>query len=104
MILNSSAFAADVRYCGYVSRTIDGSIKRSTTTIRRFQALYPCPSTGKITGACQGWSKDHIVPLVCGGCDTVENMQWLPNTIKSCSDDHCKDRFEQTVYKTEFCK
>lgn len=60
MILNSSAFAADVRYCGYVSRTIDGSIKRSTTTIRCFQALYPCPSTGKTTGACPGWSKDHI--------------------------------------------
>lgn len=41
---------------------------------------------------------------VCGGCDTVENMQWLPNIIKSCSGDQCKDRFEQIVYKTEFCK
>ena len=42
-----------------------------------FQKLYPCPSTGKTTGACPGWEKDHIVPLCRGGADTVQNLQWL---------------------------
>ena len=42
-----------------------------------FQRQVPCPSTGKTTGACPGWERDHIVPLCRGGSDTVANMNWL---------------------------
>jgi hypothetical protein len=28
-----------------------------------FQRQHPCPSTGRATGACPGYIKDHIVPL-----------------------------------------
>ena len=34
-------------------------------------------------------------PLASGGCDSVTNMQWLPKTIKTCTDDDCKDRWER---------
>jgi 5-methylcytosine-specific restriction endonuclease McrA len=37
----------------------------------------PCPATGKSRGACPGWQVDHRIALVCGGPDTVENLQWL---------------------------
>jgi 5-methylcytosine-specific restriction endonuclease McrA len=42
-----------------------------------FQREFPCPSTGKTTGACPGWERDHVVPLCRGGSDTVQNLQWL---------------------------
>jgi len=43
---------------------------------RAFQASHPCPSTGRSSGACPGYVKDHIVPLKRGGADKPENMQW----------------------------
>jgi len=43
---------------------------------REFQLTHPCPWTGLTSGACPGYVKDHIVPLVCGGRDAVSNMQW----------------------------
>ena len=43
---------------------------------REFQRLHPCPSTGKRTGACPGYIKDHVKPLACGGPDSVSNLQW----------------------------
>lgn len=53
---------------------------RSTTAIRHFMKLHPCPSTGKTTGACPGWTMDHIKPRACGGPDIPENMQWQTKT------------------------
>jgi len=41
-----------------------------------FQREFPCPSTGKTTGACPGWTRDHWIPLACGGPDTIDNMVW----------------------------
>ena len=49
---------------------------RSTLVKREFQLTHPCPSTGLTSGACPGYVKDHIMPLVCGGPDAVSNMQW----------------------------
>jgi Domain of unknown function (DUF4429) len=46
---------------------------------REFQREHPCPSTGKSSGACRGYPRDHIVPLTCGGLDDVSNMQWCPS-------------------------
>lgn len=100
VLVTSGAYTLveDARYCGAPARDSDGVILRDRAVLRQFQQRYPCPSTGKTTGACPGWYKDHVVPLVCGGCDTMENLQWLPGEIKSCGGKVCKDRWEQRVY------
>jgi hypothetical protein len=41
-----------------------------------FQRANPCPSTGKLRGACPGYVVDHIRPLCAGGPDSPANMQW----------------------------
>lgn len=94
----SAKLEHDFRVCGEPARDKDEGILRSDAVKSKFQRLHPCPPTGLRAGACPGWSKDHVIPLVCGGCDSVENMQWLKNTIKSCAGTDCKDRWEQKVY------
>lgn len=49
---------------------------RSQATTRAFQNTNPCPSTGKTTGACPGFIKDHVIPLCKGGPDAPANLQW----------------------------
>ena len=49
---------------------------RSAAVKHEFQLTHPCPATGLTSGACPGYIKDHIVPLVCGGPDAPSNMQW----------------------------
>jgi hypothetical protein len=95
------AFAqTDPRFCGAPARDADGSIHRSTAQKAAFVRMHPCPATGQVSGACPGWSVDHVVPLACGGCDAPANMQWLPLTIKACAGTQCKDRWERKVYET----
>ena len=62
---------------------------RSQSVKNEFQRQHPCPSTGRTTGACPGYVKDHIVALDCGGPDAVSNMQW--QTIAAA---RAKDRWE----------
>ena len=62
---------------------------RSREVTREFQREHPCPSTGKTSGACPGYRKDHIRPLACGGADAVQNLQW--QTIAAAK---AKDRWE----------
>lgn len=85
------------RYCGTPRRSSDGSIYRRTDVLAAFKKAHPCPVTGHSTGACGGWAIDHIIPLACGGCDAVSNLQWLPNGIKS-APTIGKDRFERKIY------
>jgi hypothetical protein len=92
------AHAADPRVCGTVQRTSDGRIKRSSTVLREFRRLHPCPADPQAKGACPGWAIDHVVPLACGGCDAVVNLQWLPIEAKSASGTLPKDRWERDVY------
>lgn len=93
------ADAADIRYCTDTpERDAKGKIKRSRAVIAEFKREHPCPVTGESTGACPGWSIDHVIPLACGGCDQIHNLQWLTNEIKSCSGNLCKDRWERTIY------
>ena len=94
----SQAAPQDPRYCGEPARNADGSIHRSRTELRRFAAVFPCPATLQHSGACPGWAIDHTIPLATGGCDTVANMTWLPDQIKSCTDPHCKDRWERKYH------
>ena len=37
---------------------------------------HPCPATGQPHGPCKGYVIDRIIPLVCGGADEPQNMQW----------------------------
>lgn len=88
----------ETRYCGPPDRNADGSIKRSTAVLNAFKRIHPCPSTGATTGACPGWALNHTVPLSCGGCDSVSNLDWMPEEIKSCAEPWCRDRWERKVY------
>lgn len=90
--------ATDPRYCGVPKRDSSGNIIRSLAAKNEFRSVHPCPVTGKTTGACTGWQVDHVIPLACGGCDSIGNMQWLPEQIKSCKEPYCKDRFERNIY------
>ena len=103
LLIPSLAFAlpkglSDARMCGVVERDSKGRIERSRGILNDFQYLYPCPSTGSRIGSCPGWAKDHVIPLACGGCDSVENLQWMKNEIKSCAGEDCKDRWERKIY------
>lgn len=89
---------ADTRRCPAIERDDAGRIVRSATVLRQFQEIHPCPVTGGTVGPCKGWSIDHVIPLACGGCDQIENLQWLKNSIKTCAGRECKDRWERTVY------
>jgi hypothetical protein len=50
--------------------------ERSASTLRAFQMLYPCPSTGRRTGACPGYVKDHVTSLCAGGKDLPCNLAY----------------------------
>lgn len=95
---NAAATLNDPRFCGSPVRDANGDIMRSAAVLRAFQKIHPCPATGLPTGACPGWAKDHIVPLACGGCDHIGNLQWLPDDQKSVAGAHAKDRFERKIY------
>lgn len=88
----------EVRFCGEPQRDAEGRIVRSRAVLRAFQRLYACPSTGKTTGPCPGWAINHTIPLACGGCDSVANLDWMPDRIKSCAEPWCRDRWEREVY------
>ena len=63
---------------------------RSLEVKHEFQRQHPCPSTGRLTGPCPGYIKDHVVPLACGGPDAVSNLQW-----QTIADARAKDRRER---------
>jgi hypothetical protein len=62
---------------------------RSASVKREFQLTHPCPATGRTSGACPGYVKDHVLPLACGGPDAPSNMQW--QTIREAK---AKDKWE----------
>lgn len=88
----------DPRYCGEPERAADGRIKRSRAVLREFARTFPCPATLEPAPSCPGWAIDHVIPLASGGCDAPVNLQWLPDSIKSCADDDCKDRWERIYH------
>jgi len=81
----------ETRYCGEPKRTASGKILRSKAVRLEFERLYPLPPGYERSK----WQVDHVIPLAAGGCDSVSNMQWLPESIKTCANDDCKDRWER---------
>ncbi len=67
---------------------------RDAAVARAFQRGNPCPSTGKTTGRCPGYVKDHIKPLCAGGADHPSNMQWQTD-----AEAKKKDRLEKQQCK-----
>ena len=65
---------------------------RSRSTTAEFQHQHPCASTGKTSGACPGYVKDHVTPLCAGGPDTPSNMQW-----QTTADAKRKDAWERDL-------
>ncbi|HWQ37304.1 MAG TPA: HNH endonuclease signature motif containing protein [Burkholderiales bacterium] len=93
---------AELRYCGEPARDASGRIKRSSAVLRAFRDVHPCPATGESRGPCPGWAIDHVIPLACGGCDAVSNLQWLPDELKSAAGVLPKDRWERKIYCRPF--
>lgn len=88
----------ELRYCGAPARDAQGVIIRRSDVLTAFKKEHPCPSTGLKTGACPGWAMDHVIPIACGGCDAVYNLQWMPDGLKSSAGTLAKDRWERLVY------
>lgn len=72
-----------------VKRDNHGKIARSAKAKDNFKKSHPCPSTGKTSGACPGYTIDHIKPLKRGGADDPSNMQW-----QSKAEAKAKDKWE----------
>ena len=87
----------ETRYCGDPKRNLSGEIIRRAAVRDAFLLAHPCPATGLREGRCDGWQVDHVIPLACGGCDAVSNMQWLPLSLKI-APVIGKDRFERKIY------
>lgn len=81
-----------------VKRDAKGFVVRSEAAKKQFAKWWPCPTTGEAVPECPGWSIDHVIPLAVCGADVPANMQWLPDAIKSCDEDQCKDRWERKAY------
>lgn len=88
----------EYRQCGDPVRLADGTIRRRSDVLTAYKKFHPCPVTGLSTGTCPGWQMNHIIPLSSGGCDSVSNLMWLPNEVKTCANDYCIDRWERKYY------
>ena len=73
---------------------IQFSISRQAQSrdIERVQAVTPCPSTGKSSGARPGYVIDHVESLKRGGADAPSKMQW--QTKEQAKE---KDKIEQCL-------
>jgi hypothetical protein len=79
--------AEDARYCGTPQRDAEGRIVRNTAVLRAFELMWPRPKDGRT------WIRDHVIPLACGGCDSIDNLQWLP--VEAWRE---KSKWERKVY------
>jgi hypothetical protein len=59
---------------------------RSRAVTSAFQRSHPCPSTGRKSGACPGYRKDHVIALCAGGSDSASNLQWQTTAAAKAKD------------------
>ena len=88
----------ETRYCGEPVRDANGNIYRSYAVRSAFKKAHPCPVDGNTTGSCAGWGINHTIPLVCGGCDSVINLSWVPLVLKTGPGFLPIDRWERKIY------
>lgn len=94
LLLPCTALAEDPRFCGAPARDARGEIIRSASVLKEFERRYPPPPPIVWPGGMtEGWYRDHVIPLACGGCDSVANLQWLPESAW-----RWKARWERRVY------
>ena len=84
--------SAALAVCAVMPVSATAREHRSAAVKREFQLTHPWPVTGLTSGRCPGYVKDHIVPLACGGPDTLSNLQW--QTIAGAK---AKDRWERST-------
>jgi hypothetical protein len=89
IILYRTTLAIALVVCVVLAASASAKEPRSAAVKREFQLTHPCPVTGRTSGACPGYVKDHIVPLACGGSDAPSNMQWQTR-----ADAKAKDKWE----------
>jgi len=65
MILYRVALAVALALCLVLAVSASAKEPRSASVKREFQLTQPCPSTGRTSGACPGYIKDHVKPLAC---------------------------------------
>lgn len=83
----------ETRYCGEPKRNLAGEIIRRSAVRDAFQRIHPCPSTGLQKGPCPRYKRNHPIPLACGGCDSVSNMEWMRDDAKK-----LHDSYERKIY------
>jgi hypothetical protein len=84
-LLGAALASADT----FEARLRFGRFIGTVSSKRDFQLTHPCPSTGRTSGTCPGYVKDHVRALSCGGPDAVSNMQWQTK-----ADAKAKDKWE----------
>jgi hypothetical protein len=89
MMRYCTALIVALAACVVVPTSSSAKKLRSASVKREFQLTHPCPETGRTSGACPGYVKDHIVPLACGGPDAASNLQW-----QTTRDAKAKDKWE----------
>jgi hypothetical protein len=50
-----------------------------------FRKLKPCPSTGKSSGDCPGYTMAYKTPLNGGGANAAGNLHWKPTQVATSS-------------------
>jgi hypothetical protein len=80
--------------CGLLFMWMNDANARDRNLPAAFQREFPCPSTGKTTGACVGFVRDHVIPLACGGPDTIANLVW-----QTVDEGKAKDRWERQCWR-----
>lgn len=93
----------ETRYCGAPVRDAAGTIVRSAVVKATFRRANPCPSTGLTHGACPNYSIQHPIPLACGGCDAVSNMEWMRNDVKKIHDSYERKIYGRGIPDTANC-
>ena len=64
----------ETRYCGSPKRDANGTIIRRSAVVTAYWRQHVCPTTGLYKAPCPDYALNHILPLACGGCDSVSNL------------------------------